>query len=130
MSMTLFGRAGIAVRNDTDVPLLVVLSQLTPLHWSSEPVQPGATWNAGNHVGVGKVWFTVSVAQWDEAAVPTKAGVALRLGTIIAAQAIPVVGQLTFVVVSETPRRALDVDAAAAAAAAGWQWWPRAMSVQ
>ena len=93
--MSIFGRTGIAVRNDSDVPLLVVLSQLTPLHWSSEPVLPGATWNANNHVGVGKVWFTVSVAQWNEANVPTKAGVAMRLGTIIAAQAIPVVGHVS-----------------------------------
>jgi hypothetical protein len=55
-------RSGISVYNDTDVPLLVVLQQLTPLHWSSEPVLPGETWNKNNQLNIGKVWFNVTVS--------------------------------------------------------------------
>ena len=69
-------RSGISVHNDTDIPLLVVLSQLTPLHWSSEPVLPGETWNNENHLGVGKVWFHITVIPWDKDVVPTQGGVA------------------------------------------------------
>lgn len=71
------GTSGIAVKNETEVPLLVVCSQLTPLHWgkgesderphtrsahgptiASRPpptVLPGATWNEHNELGMGKV---------------------------------------------------------------------------
>ena len=69
-------RSGISVYNDTDVPLLIVLQQLTPLHWSSEPVLPGETWNLNNHLKIGKVWFNVTVIVWDKDLVPTKVGVA------------------------------------------------------
>jgi len=69
-------RSGIAVHNDTDIPLLVVLSQLTPLHWSSEPVLPGETWNNENHLGIGKVWFHITVIPFREDLVPTQGGVA------------------------------------------------------
>ena len=52
--------SGIKVRNETAVPLLVVCSQLTPLHWGR--VLPGETWNESNTQKMGKVWFTVTVS--------------------------------------------------------------------
>jgi hypothetical protein len=58
------------------IPLLVVLQQLTPLHWSSEPVLPGETWNKNNQLNIGKVWFNVTVTVWDKNLVPTEVGVA------------------------------------------------------
>jgi hypothetical protein len=70
---------GIHVRNETDVPLLFVLSQLSPLHWCR--VEPGET----QHVKCGRVWFTVSTEVYDESTEPTAAGVALRITAITAA---------------------------------------------
>jgi hypothetical protein len=43
---------GISVVNETPVPLLVICSQLTPLHWGK--VEPGATWNPDNVLGMGR----------------------------------------------------------------------------
>ena len=45
--------AGISVRNETEFPILVVCSQLTPLHWGR--CDPGCTWNAKNEHRMGKV---------------------------------------------------------------------------
>ena len=75
--------AGISVRNESDVPLLVVCSQLTPLHWGK--CLPGETWNAKNEQKMGKVWFTVSVGVYDHTQEPDGAKVALRIATITAA---------------------------------------------
>ena len=47
--------AGIAVKNESSIPLLVIVSQLTPLYWTTQKLMPGETWNAGNHMGMGKV---------------------------------------------------------------------------
>ena len=74
---------GIQVKNETAVPLLVILSQLTPLHW--ERVDPGQVFNLGNRLGVGRVWFTVSVSLYDERNVPTMAGVGVQLVAVSAA---------------------------------------------
>ena len=71
---------GIQVRNETAVPLLVILSQLTPLHW--ERVDPGQVFNLGNRLHVGRVWFTVSVSLFDERNVPTMAGVGVQLAVV------------------------------------------------
>ena len=66
---TLTVRNGISVKNEGAVPILVICSQLTPLHWGK--VEPGETWNVGNVLNMGRVWFTVSVSVYDEKNVPT-----------------------------------------------------------
>ena len=86
--------AGIAVKNESSVPLLVIVSQLTPLYWTKEKLMPGETWNVGNHLGMGKVWFTVSVSMYDPRNVPTVVGTAVNLlaitATFVAPIAIPI----------------------------------------
>ena len=77
-------QAGISVKNESAIPILVIASQLTPLYWSSTKVMPGETWNEGNKLGMGKVWFTVSVSMFDERNVPTVAGTAFNLLAITA----------------------------------------------
>ena len=79
---------GIQVRNETAVPLLVILSQLTPLHW--ERVDPGQVFNLGNRLHVGRVWFTVSVSLFDERNVPTMAGVGVQLAVVSASFFTPI----------------------------------------
>ena len=83
-------QAGISVKNESAIPILVIVSQLTPLHWSSTKVMPGETWNEGNSLGMGKVWFTVSVSMFDERNVPTFAGTAFNLLAITATAVLPV----------------------------------------
>lgn len=70
---------GINVRNESDVPVLFVLSQLSPLHWNK--INPGEK----KHIDCGKVFFTASVQPYTEEDAPTEAGVALRIGAITAA---------------------------------------------
>jgi len=72
--------AGIVVRNESDVPLLVVCSQLTPLHWAK--VMPGEVFNEHNKLGMGKVWFTVSCSPFDPKNEPTVEGVAASIASI------------------------------------------------
>ncbi len=73
-------RTGLSFANETDVPLLVVLSQLTPCHWAR--VDPGCT----VHLPSGRVWFTISAVFLDQnTVIPTRAGVAVRLTLGIAA---------------------------------------------
>ena len=38
--------AGISVRNESEISILAICSQLTPLHWGK--VDPGMTWNGIN----------------------------------------------------------------------------------
>jgi len=77
------------IRSETEIPILVVASQLTPLHWGK--IMPGETWNEGNKAcNMGKVWFTVSVAAYDEKEEPTPAAVALRLAAITVAFVVPI----------------------------------------
>jgi hypothetical protein len=45
--------AGLSVRNESEIPILVIASQLTPLHWGK--CLPGETWNASNEQKMGKV---------------------------------------------------------------------------
>ena len=45
---------GIYVYNDTTIPILCVLSQLSPLHWSR--IEPGEK----KHIACGRVFFTGS----------------------------------------------------------------------
>ncbi len=70
---------GFNVRNESNIPILVVLSQLSPLHWCK--VSPGEL----KHIECGRVFFTVSVEPWIEGKEPTKAEVAARLAVVIAA---------------------------------------------
>mmetsp|Transcript_33424 Transcript_33424/g.87663 ORF Transcript_33424/g.87663 Transcript_33424/m.87663 type:complete len:185 (-) Transcript_33424:190-744(-) len=72
--------AGISVRNESELPILVVCSQLTPLYWGR--CDPGQTWNEKNSEKMGKVWFTVSVSVFDEQRVPTALGTAAKIGAI------------------------------------------------
>jgi hypothetical protein len=74
--------SGIAVKNDTDIPLLVICSQVTPLHWGK--VMPGETWNVDNKVNMGVVWFTVSVSPYEEKNVPTAGAVTATIVTLAA----------------------------------------------
>ena len=71
--------AGLSLLNQTPLPLGVILSQLTPLHWNDRPLLPGDTWNSRNEHGVGAVWFTVSVDIFDPQLQPTASTVAARL---------------------------------------------------
>jgi hypothetical protein len=75
--------SGIKVRNETAVPLLVVCSQLTPLHWGR--VLPGETWNEGNPQKMGKVWFTVTVSAYTAKEEPTAASVAASIAAMTVA---------------------------------------------
>lgn len=102
---------GIKIRNDSQVDLMAVLSQLTPLHWNAEPIKPGET----THLTSGKVWFTVSVSAFDKRALPSEIGVAGRLSVIVGATVISgvVLAPVTLAVVggvsgatSNAPRRA------------------------
>ena len=89
-------RGGLSITNETSVPLLVILSQLSPLHWSK--VEPGETWVAKT----GRVWFTVSACVWDGEA-PSEVGVGLRLGAVLASTAVfPPLGVLAAVVAGIT----------------------------
>eukprot|EP00118_Oscarella_pearsei_P003460 m.14372 g.14372 ORF g.14372 m.14372 type:complete len:245 (+) comp25714_c0_seq1:1422-2156(+) len=49
---------GMSFHNDTGVEVLVVLSQVGPLHWNR--VAPGET----KEIDCGQVWFTVQVQLW------------------------------------------------------------------
>lgn len=72
--------SGISVYNSSAVPLLVIASQVTPLHWGK--VMPGETWNAANELKMGKVWFTVSVSEYEEKNVPSRASVAVQVAAV------------------------------------------------
>ncbi len=79
---------GLSFANETEVPILVVLSQITPLHWAR--VDPGQT----VHLPSGRVWFTISAVLLDEhTVIPTRVGVAARFAGMAAAAAVaPVLG--------------------------------------
>ena len=70
---------GFNVRNETPFPILFVMSQLTPLHWTK--VLPGETCK----INCGRVFFTISTELYNEETEPTAAGVAMRLAAITAA---------------------------------------------
>mmetsp|Transcript_7485 Transcript_7485/g.25321 ORF Transcript_7485/g.25321 Transcript_7485/m.25321 type:complete len:162 (-) Transcript_7485:55-540(-) len=75
--------SSLSVTNRTEVPILVVLSQLTPLHWAVIP--PGDT----HEFSTGRVWYTVSADfHLPGARTPSTAEVAARCvgiaaGTIV-----------------------------------------------
>ncbi len=85
---------GFYCRNESQVPILVVLSQLSPLHWLK--IEPGLflsfldciefiycfTGQTG-HLNCGRVFFTVSVEPWAPGKEPTKLEVAARLTVVI-----------------------------------------------
>jgi len=77
MSMMMLA-PGLVIRNESDVKILVILSQLTPLHW--EAIDPGHT----VRMRCGRVFFTVSAEAFDEKKVPRKREVAGRLAAITA----------------------------------------------
>ena len=67
---------GITIRNDSPLPILIVLSQLSPLHWSR--VEAGETIT----IDCGRVYFTASCEVYNGSTVPTAVGVAARILTI------------------------------------------------
>ena len=67
---------GLNVRNESDVPIVFVMSQLSPLHWTK--VGAGET----KHIDCGRVFFTISTTVHSQAAEPTAEGVAARIGAI------------------------------------------------
>lgn len=69
---------GIYIRNESPIPILFVLSQLSPLHWCK--VDPNET----VHLKCGRVYFTASVCIYSEDEEPTAIGVAARLTAITA----------------------------------------------
>jgi hypothetical protein len=69
---------GLNVKNESEFPILFVLSQLSPLHW--DRVEPGAT----RKINCGRVLFTASTEIYDPATEPTVAGVTARLLMITA----------------------------------------------
>jgi hypothetical protein len=79
-AMSNLATAGIAVKNESNVPILVIISQLTPLYW--QKVMPGETFNEHNKLGMGKVWFTCSCSAFDPKNEPTKEGVASSIAAI------------------------------------------------
>ena len=95
--------AGLSIRNETPLPLGVILSQLTPLHWNETPLLSGETWNARNEHNVGAVWFTASVDVFDPEMQPNYATVTSRLaGITMGALCTPLAGRASAV----TRRRA------------------------
>jgi hypothetical protein len=91
---TLSVRNGIAIKNEGLVPILVICSQLTPLHWGR--VEPGETWNVGNVVNMGRVWFTVSVSVYEEKNVPTVSAVVASI-VALSASVIFIAGSAVFI---------------------------------
>lgn len=91
---TMTVRNGIAIKNESAVPILVICSQLTPLHWGK--VEPGETWNVGNVLNMGRVWFTVSVSVYDERNVPTVSSVVASI-VALSASVIFLAGSAVFI---------------------------------
>jgi hypothetical protein len=91
---TLSVRNGIAIKNEGAVPILVICSQLTPLHWGK--VEPGETWNVGNVLNMGRVWFTVSVSVFEERNVPTVTSVVASI-VALSASIILIAGSAVFI---------------------------------
>lgn len=91
---TLSVRNGIAIKNEGAVPILVICSQLTPLHWGR--VEPGETWNSGNVLNMGRVWFTVSVSVYEERNVPTVTSVVASI-VALSASVIFIAGSAVFI---------------------------------
>lgn len=75
--------SGIKVRNETPIPILIVCSQLTPLHWGK--IMPGETWNLNNEQKMGKVWFTCQVSAYSQKEEPTAASVAASIAAMTVA---------------------------------------------
>mmetsp|Transcript_1294 Transcript_1294/g.1664 ORF Transcript_1294/g.1664 Transcript_1294/m.1664 type:complete len:218 (+) Transcript_1294:135-788(+) len=72
---------GISIKNESQVDLLAVLSQLSPLHWNDKPIKPGET----KKLSSGRVWFTLSVNAFNTKLKPTMVGVAGRLSLVTGA---------------------------------------------
>lgn len=70
---------GIVVQNSSSFPIIVVLSQLTPLHWTK--VDVGET----KRLDCGRVFFSISFNYWSPAKEPTVAEVLQRTNAITTA---------------------------------------------
>ena len=82
-----FSEKGVSIRNNSEIDLLVILSQVGPLYWNTEPLKPGETW----HRDTGKVWFTVAVLPFEETLVPTTGGTVAKAAvkTVAGAALVP-----------------------------------------
>ena len=112
---------GLSVENQSDGPLLIQMSQVTPLYWGK--TNKDSTF----HRSCGKVWFTVSAEPWySEKQEPTVASVVedIALISVTAIIAVISVGTLAADVTAaatavgaelpEADAAALEADAAAA----------------
>lgn len=69
-------KCGLYFRNDADVDVLIILTQLTPLHWIRVPSKKT------RYLRTGVVWFTVNASIYDPKNVPTNLGVAFQISAI------------------------------------------------
>ena len=69
---------GITLVNESELAVMAVLSQLTPLHWTGA-IGPGES----KRLSCGRVWFTLSVGAFDAKKQPTRLGTAARLTVIV-----------------------------------------------
>jgi hypothetical protein len=76
---------GLLVENRSTEKILVILSQLTPLHW--DEIEPGQT----KRLFCGRVFFTVSADFYEEKKVPSIAGNVARVAGITAAAVVAAV---------------------------------------
>ena len=104
--------AGLSLRNESPLPLGVVLSRITPEHWNDRAIRPGETWNARNEHGVAGSWFVVSVAVFDRDDQPCAATLCSRMTWLALGAAA-------------TPLGVGFVAAAAVSAASSSYLWPR-----
>ena len=99
----------VCVANESEIPVVVVVSQAGPLYWTA--LQPGQSWTQKT----GKVWFTLEVYPFTGNNKPTKLGAAVSvLVPTGAALAAVVTGKLLFALFQHC---CLQTDVAAKASA-------------
>jgi hypothetical protein len=69
---------GLSIINQSAIDILVILSQVTPCHWNTQPIKPGEM----HSFDAGQVWFTVEVDRFRQKKVPSQEGVALSVAAI------------------------------------------------
>ena len=103
---------GLSVENKSDGPILVQMSQVTPLYWGK--TNKDTTF----HRDCGKVWFTVSAEPWySEKQEPTVESVIESIALISIAAIVSVIGVATVVADIAAAAAAVDAELSAAEAA-------------
>ncbi len=83
---------GLSVENKSQGPILVQMSQLTPLYWGK--TNKDATF----HRSCGKVWFTVSAEPWwNESQEPTVGRIIIEVTLITVTAVVAAIGVATLV---------------------------------